>query len=99
MGRGHWAKVTKVGRGHHFFNFYEWSELEKVTRESNVNRLGREEKSGPRSLGRDHQSGPRSLGRDQRGPRSHVSVTKAPRSLRSYSKTTTLASCQVSHSF
>ena len=68
-----------LGRGHQsgprlpFLIFYEWIELEKVTGESNVNRLGREEKSGPRSLGRDHQSGPRSLGRDNRGPRSHVS--------------------------
>ena len=62
-----------MGRGHHFLFFYEWSELEEVTGESNVTRLGREEKSGPRSPGRDHQSGPRSLGRDHRGPRSHVS--------------------------
>ena len=60
IGRGHWAEVTKVGRGHHLVNFYEWSELEKVTGASNVNRRGRDKKSGPMSLGRDHQSGPRS---------------------------------------
>ena len=39
-----------LGRDHQsgprspFLFFYEWSELEKVTGESNVNRLGREEK-------------------------------------------------------
>ena len=62
-----------LGRGHHVLYFCVWSELERVTGESNVNRLDREEKSGPRSLCQDHQSGPRSLGRDHRGPRLHVS--------------------------
>ena len=41
-----------------------------MTGESNFNRLGREEKSGPRSLGRDHQSRPKSPGRDHMYPSS-----------------------------
>ena len=65
MGRGHWAEFTKVGRGHHFSFFYEWSELEKVTGESNGNRLGREETkwaevTGPRSPKWADVTGPRS---------------------------------------
>ena len=54
-----------MGRGHHFLFFYEWSELEKVTGESNVNRLGREEKkwaevTRPRSPKWAEITGPRS---------------------------------------
>ena len=48
-----------MGQSNHFLFFHEWSAFEKLTGESNVNRLGREEKSGPRSMGQDHQSGPK----------------------------------------
>ena len=52
-----------MGRGHNFF--YEWSELEKVTGESNVNRLGQEDKkwaevTWPRSPKLAEVTGPRS---------------------------------------
>ena len=60
-----------LGRGHQsgprspIFIFFEWSQLEKVTGESNVNRLGREEKewaevTGPRSPKWAEVTGPRS---------------------------------------
>ena len=70
-----------LGRGHQsvprspFIIFFWWSELEKVTGESNVNRLGREEKkwaevTGPRSPKWAEVTGPRSP-----WPRSHVPHT------------------------
>ena len=54
-----------MSRGHHLKKNYWWSELEKVTGESNVNRLGREEKkwakvTGPRSPKGAEVTGPRS---------------------------------------